>query len=343
MNKKRWIAVAIAAGLLVISLVSSGLTSIGQENNQDQMSSFDRFLYGEDEMTPQVIEDGDADQKIVRLSVDGSIISGGSSGLFSSGYDHENFMEQLKAVEEDPTVKGLFLEVNSPGGGVYESAEIAHELQKIREERNIPLYVSMKGMAASGGYYISAAADKIFATNETVTGSIGVIMSGLNYSGLLEKLGVEDTTVKSGALKDIGSGSRPQTEQDKEVLQAYIDSAYGRFVDVVSKGRNMPEDEVKKVADGRIFDGVQAKENGLVDEIGFPKDALAAMRKEQGLENAQLVEYSSSNTGFASTWLGSKLASFTGHKASETNQILSLLENFGTDSAPKAMYFYGGE
>lgn len=156
-------------------------------------------------------------------------------------------MEQLKAIEEDPTVKGIFLEVNSPGGGVYESAEIAKKLDTIRKEHDIPMYVSMKNMAASGGYYISAQADKIFATEETVTGSIGVIMSGLNYSGLLEKLGVEDTTVKSGALKDMGSGTRPETKEEEAVLQAYIDSAYSRFVAIVSEGRNKSEEEVKKL------------------------------------------------------------------------------------------------
>ena len=142
-------------------------------------------------------------------------------------------------------------------------------------------------LAASGGYYISAQADKIFATEETVTGSIGVIMSGLNYSGLLEKLGVEDTTVKSGALKDMGSGTRPETKEEEAVLQAYIDSAYSRFVAIVSEGRNKSEEEVKKIADGRIYDGVQAKEVGLVDELGFPEDALKAMRKEQQLEDAE--------------------------------------------------------
>ena len=201
----------------------------------------------------------------------------------------------------------------------------------------------MKNMAASGGYYISAQADKIFATEETVTGSIGVIMSGLNYSGLLEKLGVEDTTVKSGALKDMGSGTRPETKEEEAVLQAYIDSAYSRFVAIVSEGRNKSEEEVKKIADGRIYDGVQAKEVGLVDELGFPEDALKAIRKEQQLEDAELVEYSSTPSGFASTWLGSKLAEFQGLKPSETSQILSVLENLGTAESPKAMYYYGGE
>lgn len=341
MNKKRWIAVLIAAGLLVVSLVSSSLT---QPQEEVQMGNINSWLYGNDEMSPVVLEEGSGMGRIAKLSVDGAIASGGSSGLFATeSYNHEDFLKQIEAIEADERVSGILLEVNSPGGGVYESAEIANLLNEVRTERELPMYVSMKNMAASGGYYISAQADKIFATEETVTGSIGVIMSGLNYSGLLEKIGVEDTTVKSGALKDMGSATRPETEQDHEVLQAYIDNAYNRFVKVVSEGRNKSEDEVKKVADGRIYDGVQAKEAGLVDEIGYPTDALAAMRKDLDLQDAELVEYSTSSTGFGKTWFGAKLAELQGLQASETSQILSLLESLGTAESPRAMYLYGGE
>ncbi|EYT95106.1 signal peptide peptidase SppA [Enterococcus mundtii] len=341
MNKKRWIAVLIAAGLLVISLVSSSLT---QPQEEVQMGSINSWLYGDDEMSPVVLEEGSGMERIAKLSVDGAIASGGSSGLFATeSYNHEDFLKQIEAIEADERVSGILLEVNSPGGGVYESAEIANLLNEVRTERDLPMYVSMKNMAASGGYYISAQADKIFATEETVTGSIGVIMSGLNYSGLLEKIGVEDTTVKSGALKDMGSATRPETEQDHAVLQAYIDNAYNRFVKVVSEGRNKSEDEVKKVADGRIYDGVQAKEAGLVDEIGYPTDALAAMREDLDLQDAELVEYSTSSTGFGNTWFGAKLAELQGLQASETSQILSLLESLGTAESPRAMYLYGGE
>lgn len=341
MNKKRWIAVLIAAGLLVVSLVSSSLT---QPQEEVQMGNINSWLYGDDEMSPVVLEEGSGMGRIAKLTVDGAIASGGSSGLFATeSYNHEDFLKQIEAIEADERVSGIFLEVNSPGGGVYESAEIANLLNEVRTERDLPMYVSMKNMAASGGYYISAQADKIFATEETVTGSIGVIMSGLNYSGLLEKIGVEDTTVKSGALKDMGSATRPETEQDHAVLQAYIDNAYNRFIKVVSEGRNKSEDEVKKVADGRIYDGVQAKEAGLVDEIGYPTDALAAMREDLDLKDAELVEYSTSSTGFGNTCFGAKLAELQGLQASETSQILSLLESLGTADSPRAMYLYGGE
>lgn len=232
--------------------------------------------------------------------------------------------------------------MNSPGGGVYESAEIAREMKKIKEI-GIPVYVSMKNTAASGGYYVSAGADKIFATDETVTGSIGVIMSGLNYSGLLDKLGIEDSTYKSGALKDMGSSTRAATDEDKKVLQTYVDNAYGRFVSIVADGRGMSEEAVRKIADGRIYDGQQAVENGLVDEIGFPEDAFAALEADQGLEDAEIFEYGVGSTGFASTWLGSKLAEFQGLKASESSRLLQVVESLGTMDAPKPLYYYGGE
>ena len=225
---------------------------------------------------------------------------------------------------------------------MYESAEIAKEFTKIKK-LNIPVYVSMKNMAASGGYYISAAADKIFATDETVTGSIGVIMSGVNYSGLMEKLGITDQTYKSGALKDMGSATRKPTEKDKEVLQTYVNNAYDRFVKVVATGRHMSEDAVRKIADGRIYDGAQAKTIGLVDEIGFPEDTLAALKKDKKLEDAQVIEYTVGDTGFYSSWLGSKVAQWQGLAPSESSKVLHLFESLGNAQAPKPLYYYGGE
>ena len=149
--------------------------------------------------------------------------------------------------------------------------------------------------------------------------------------------------MKSGALKDIGSSTREPTEADKEVLQAYVDSAFGSFVKVVAKGRQMPEETVRKLADGRIYDGAQAKENGLVDEIGFPEDALAALKTEQDLSQAQVVSYQVSSTGFASSWLGVKLAEAQGLKLSESSRLVNLVESLGTPESPKPLYYYGGE
>ena len=172
-----------------------------------------------------------------------------------------------------------------------------------------------------------------------MTGSIGVIMSSMNYSGLMEKLGIADATIKSGALKDIGSGSRPQTKEDKEVLQAFVDSMYGRFVKVVADGRKMNEADVRKLADGRIYDGAQALENGLVDDIGYPDQAL----KDNGLNDAKVVSYTSGSTNFLDTWLGNSLAELQGIKPSQEELVRNIVESVGTPQAPKAMYLYGGE
>ncbi|GMA54604.1 hypothetical protein GCM10025857_59610 [Alicyclobacillus contaminans] len=239
-------------------------------------------------------------------------------------------------------MSAVLLEVNTPGGGVYESAEIAKEIQKIQAD-DIPVYVSMKNMGASGGYYVSASADKIFATSETLTGSIGVIMSGMNFSELMENLGIEDQTYKSGPLKDMGSALRKPSEEDEQVMQEYVDNSYDRFVEVVADGRDMSEDQVREVADGRIYDGQQAEDNGLVDEIGFPEDTLETLKEDEQLQNAQVFEYDVATTGFDRTWLGSKIAQTKGIKQSDTDRMLNVIDRIGTPEAPKPMYYYGGE
>ncbi|GCF94487.1 signal peptidase [Enterococcus florum] len=341
MNKRRWAAVGIAIILFVFSGVVSRVTRNEEQTNRS-MSQVNQMLFGSGQPEEVVEEEGTSSKKIVKLSIEGTIMNDGSSSLFSSGgYNHQSFMNQLKTVQQDSEIAGILLEVNTPGGTVYETAEITKELKKIGED--IPVYVAMKNQAASGGYYVSAHADKIFASDETITGSIGVIMSNTNYSGLMEKLGITDATIKSGALKDIGSSSRPQTDQDREVLQAYIDNSYNRFVDVVVQGREMDEARVRELADGRIYDGDQAKENGLIDEIGYPDEALAALKKEQDLEGAKVVSYSDGSTDFINSWLGNQLAEIQGLKPTQEQTIKGILESVGTPQAPKAMYLYGGE
>ncbi|MGY3748634.1 signal peptide peptidase SppA [Vagococcus acidifermentans] len=343
MNTKRWVALGIAGALLVLSLVIAFIPGKEtEESTQPALTGINKIFYGSNELVEETLEDGAANKKIVKLTVEGTIMDTGESSLFShETYNHQNFLAQLKKIQEDNTVKGVFLEVDSPGGGVYESAEIAKELAKIKELK-IPIYTSFKNTAASGGYYISANSNKIFATEETTTGSIGVIISGLNISGLLEKMGVTDATYKSGALKDMMSPNRKPTEEDKEVVQDFIMSAYDRFVGIVAEGRKMDVEAVKKLADGRIYDGSQAVANGLVDEIGYPEDALEALKKEQKLTDAKVVVYENDTTGFASSWLGVKVAEWQGLKATTTERVLSVFETFGSSEAPKPMYYYGG-
>lgn len=342
MNKRRWIAVGIAVILLALSVLSSTI-SRKNENNKE-LSQVNELLYGTDEPQEKTEEAGSSNEKIAKLVVEGTIIDDGTSGLFSTGgYNHSSFMKQLAKIKNDSTIKGILLEINSPGGSVYETAEITRALKEIQKDKKIPIYASMESQAASGGYYIAANSDRIFATEDTMTGSIGVIMSSMNYSGLMEKLGITDATIKSGALKDIGSSSRPQTKEDKEVLQAFVDSMYGRFVKVVAEGRDMDEAAVRKLADGRIYDGAQALENGLVDEIGYPDQALQALRKDKGLSDAKVISYTSGSTNFMNTWFGNSLAELQGIKPSQEELVRNIVESVGTPQAPKAMYLYGGE
>ncbi|GKV54600.1 peptidase [Sporosarcina sp. NCCP-2222] len=269
------------------------------------------------------------------MSLDG-VIQDVPSSLFSdAGYDHQFFMSQLDSIYEDPTVKGVVLVVNSPGGGVMESSDIYDAIRSIQTDREIPFYVAMGGMAASGGYYVSAPAEKIFVHPETITGSIGVIMESVNYAKLAEKYGIDFNTIKTGPYKDIMSGSREMTEEERNMLQEMINDSYERFVDIVADGRHMSVEDVKKVADGRIMNGRQAIEAGLADEAGKPGDAIVAMKEDFGLEDASVFEYASSDS-FGSLF-GVKLDGLFGRNV-ETELIGKLLSDY---DAPQMMYLYG--
>ena len=232
-------------------------------------------------------------------------------------------------------LKELFLKVNSPGGGVVESAEIYDAIRTIQENREIPVYVSMGGMAASGGYYVAAPAEKIFVNRETITGSIGVIMESVNYAGLAEKYGIEFNTIKTGPYKDIMSGSRKMTDEEHEMLQEMINDSYERFVEIIADGRGMSEAEVKKIADGRIMNGRQAIESGLADEYGKAGDVIAAMQEDHNLEKATVFEYTMNDSW--SSLFGLKAKSFFGGNI-EAELIGKLLSDY---NAPRMMYLYG--
>lgn len=345
MNKKRWIAVVSATILFVASIVATGVMEISKKNasSTNSINELSSMFGGTDPLSENVIESGKANQRIVLLTIEGTILSNGASGLFNTAsYDHQLFMNELQSIEDDDSIKGIILSVNSPGGGTYESAQIKDKLVEIKEKTKKPLYVSMKNTAASGGYYVSANAEKIFATDETLTGSIGVIMSGSNYSGLFEKLGISDTTIKSGEFKDIGSASRPMTEGDRAILQQMIDDSYSRFVNVVATGRHMDESRVRELADGRIYDGAQAKAAGLVDEIGYQEDVIKAMRKDYNLKDAELFEYQAASPSLSSLFT-SKASQLIAPKNSVVSELDGMMSKFGTINSPKMMYLYGGE
>lgn len=335
MTMKRWIAIIVAAALIFVSV---GINSLSYIFTRDFNGFFeDMVATSSSGYEEAIIEEGTGKDKIAVLSLNGVIQDlGETSSLFqSAGYNHQYFMNQLSAILEDTNVKGVVLEVNSPGGGVVESADIYDALRMIQVEREIPLYISMGGMAASGGYYVSAPADKIFVNPETITGSIGVIMESVNYAKLAEKYGIDFNTIKTGPYKDIMSGSREMKDDERAMLQEMINDSYERFVDIIVEGRGMTEAEVKKVADGRVMNGRQAIEAGLADEYGKAADVIAAMKEDYKLQDATVFEYTTLDSW--TSILGVKAGNMFGSNI-ESELIGKLLNDY---NAPRMMYLYG--
>jgi protease IV len=334
MNGKRWAALGIAIGLFIASSVINFLSTFAFGDAENAFT--DMFAVSEELFAEEIIEEGDMLSKIAVLSIDGVIQDTGDAESFfqSPLYNHKAFMEKLEYAKEAEDVKAIILQVNSPGGGVVESAEIHDKIKEIQKETKKTVYVSMGSMAASGGYYVSAPADKIFASPETLTGSLGVIMQGINYSGLAEKYGVDFVTIKSGPYKDIMSPTREMTEEERKILQSMINNSYEGFVKVISEGRGMPVDEVKKIADGRIYDGRQAKELNLIDGFGYLDDVIEKVRKDKKLGDAQVVKYTES-MGFGSFF--SMGAQKIMGKDAEMAGLMKLLSQ---PNSPRLMYLY---
>lgn len=331
MSGKRWLALGIAGLLFFVSIITSFATS----KSEGLSNALATDLFNTEEVfMEKVLESGNSNRKVLVMELNGVIQDTGESLFMTSGYQHRKFLKMLDQAKEDDGVKGIILKVNTPGGGVYESAEIHRKLVEIKEKTDKPIYISMGSMAASGGYYISAPADKIFATPETLTGSIGVIMQGINFGELAERYGVKFETIKSGEYKDILSQTRDMTESERNILQDMVDSMYSRFVDVIVDGRNMSEAEVRQIADGRIYDGVQAKDINLVDELGYYDDVLDAMKEDYKLGNVQVVQYQE-NVGLGSLFLMRTSSLF---QQNAEMQLLSTL--FSQPNAPRLMYLY---
>jgi protease IV len=204
--------------------------------------------------------------------------------------DSRDVLTELRRFRDAPWIKAIVLRIDSPGGAVAPTQEIFAELQKVRSKK--PLIASMAGMATSGGYYIASACEKIVANPGTMTGSIGVIMQLNNVEELMKKIGVKGFNIKSGANKDIGSPFQALSPEGQAILQSLVDNVHGQFVRAVAKGRGMDEAVVKKLADGRVYSGAQAKDLGLVDELGNLEYAVDLAAKRVGLEESPVLYYS---------------------------------------------------
>ncbi len=199
-------------------------------------------------------------------------------------------LSELRRFKEAPWIKAVVVRIDSPGGAVAPTQEIFEEIRKIKGKK--PVIASMGGMATSGGYYIASACDKIVANPGTLTGSIGVVMQLANVEELMKKIGVRGYNVKSGANKDIGSPFQELSAEGRAILQAVVDSVHSQFISAVAKGRDMDEAVVRKLSDGRIYSGAQAKALGLVDSFGTLQDAIDLAAKQAGIEDDPAVYYS---------------------------------------------------
>ena len=217
------------------------------------------------------------------VRVEGAIEMSGPSGAFGMPSGAEAVIKRLGELEKDSSIKAVVLRINSPGGTVAATQEIYEKLWKLRK-KNIILVASMGDVAASGGYYIASACNFIVANYGTITGSIGVITYSPNLKRLFEKFGIEMNVIKSGKYKDILASHRDMTPEERSMLQEMIDLSYNKFVKDIALGRNMNQDDIRVIADGRVMNGETALKNKLIDQLGTFEDAIMKAKEMASLD-----------------------------------------------------------
>lgn len=216
--------------------------------------------------------------KVAVVEIEGIILDGGQA------------VRDLREHGDNPSVKAVVVRINSPGGVVAPTQEIFSAIQRLRKGGK-PVVASLGAVAASGGYYVATACDRVYANPGTLTGSIGVVMQMANFQGLFKKVGVEYVVIKSGAFKDVGNFARQMTPQERAILQRLLDDVYGQFVDAVAEGRGLERKDVLAFADGRIYSGQQAHALKMVDELGGYEDAIDAAGKLANIQGRPKIVY----------------------------------------------------
>ena len=278
-KNKRLISAAIVVVLVIVSLIGGTVGS--KEQSKEASDGYLADFLMNQTVHKLTLKEGSGSEVIQKISVEGEI---GSE--MTNTYSRGSIINQIKVASADPNVKAILLSVNTPGGGVYETAEIYNALKNSGKD----VYVAMKKQATSGGYYISMAAKKIYANSETTTGSIGVIMSYVSAQKFLNEHGIKQETIRSGDQKAIGGLAEDLPESTRKIYQEQNKEAYDRFVKAIAEGRNMSVDEVKKLADGRTYSGKQAVENKLVDKIGTEDELINLIKEEKNLSNPTVIE-----------------------------------------------------
>jgi protease-4 len=223
--------------------------------------------------------------KVAVVEVEGIIGAGTDRGL-----DTDTLIRTLGEYRDDPAIRAVVLRIDSPGGVVGPTQEIFTAVRRLREAKK-PVVASLGSVAASGGYYVAVAADRIYANPGTLTGSIGVVMQLANVEGLLKKVGVEYVVIKAGAYKDVGNFARAMTPEERRILQAMLDDVYDQFISAVAEGRGLDPKQVRGFAEGRIYSGRQAQGLKMVDDLGGLEDAIEAAAKIAGLPPKPKVIY----------------------------------------------------
>ena len=287
MKKKQVIGIVIAAASIIltgiigiISNVVANNMSSDVETNSQTSSFFELFSdINEDLVLP--IEDF-----VGVVNVVGEIGPSEQDSIWTETleYDHDLNIKFVDAMMHAENNKGILLYVNSPGGTVYESDELYLKLMQYKSITGRPIWAYFASEACSGGYYISMAADKIYANRNCLTGSIGVIMSMLNAEGLYEKIGIEEINIASGDNKAMGSMGSEPTQEQFDILQSIVDESYEQFIDIICEGRGIDKIRVKQLADGRVYTAKQALDNNLIDKIGLYEDFKKDLEEEWNLD-----------------------------------------------------------
>lgn len=287
-KNKRLISTIIVVVLVVFSLIKGTITSSNnsKKDNAELNGYLTEFLQ-EQSVTKLTLKKGDSSEVIQKISIEGEI-----NAEMTNTYSRGSVLNQIKEAKNNLNVKAILLSVNSPGGGVYETAELYNALKNSGKD----VYVSMKKMAASGGYYVSTPAKKIFVNTETTTGSLGVIMSYVSAQKFLNEHGIKQETIRSGEQKAVGGLTEDLPESTRKILQEQNKEAYERFVKAIAEGRHLSEDEVKKLADGRTYTGTQAVANKLADKVGTEDELIDLIKEEKGLSNPTMIELRADKT-----------------------------------------------
>lgn len=307
----------IVAGIVAIALLAGsgggGTASAGGDFQEEYVS-------------------GEGSDRVAVIPVEGTIAADVSSTEDTlPTTTPRGLADALSQAEEDDSVKAVILEINSPGGGVTASADMHEEILDFKREANKPVIVSMADTAASGGYYIATAADEIVANESTLTGSLGVYIGLLNVSEAADKYGITQEYIRSGEFKTMGDPFRKLSDDEREIFQSIVDQDYDGFVDVIVEGRDLPEQRVRDLADGRVYSGLQAKDLGLVDDIGDLERASEVAAERAGVEDPTVIRYVQ-EPGFGSL-LQAKLAP-------EPPEAVQVMEAAGVRAPGEPQYLY---